>query len=74
MCGNGVAIGTVLIIMLIRRKLTLKDLLPARTAFCVVAVGTTALRSAAFLFATATTPTAATTSAAVFGWFVFHSS
>ena len=73
MFGSGAAIGMVQIIMLNRHKTILRDLIPARAAFCVVAVGATAHRAAAFLFATTTTPTAATTTA-VFGWFVFHSS
>ena len=73
MFGSGAAIGMVHIIMLNRHKTILRDLIPARAAFCVVAVGTSSLRAAAFLFAAAATPTTATTTA-VFGWFVFHSS
>ena len=66
---SGAAIGTDLIIMLIHHKQIQKVLLPARPAFCVVAVGSATLRPAAFLVA-ASTPPAAAAATAVFGWFV----
>ena len=69
MFGSGAAIGTDLIIMLIHRKQIQKVLLQARSAFCVVAVGSASHWAAAFLVATTATPTTATTSS-VFGWFV----
>ena len=72
MFGSGAAIGTAIIA--VRHKTTLMGhQSEARSAFCVVAVGTTSHRVAAFLTATKVLLTIAAT-AADFGWFVPFSS